>query len=143
MHILFSPASDPMLLDSLEGMNGTHKRLIEFLASSQAEITLAAESSGSPAPYDAFLSGFRIRKSDGPVYLALTDDGYLNLRGSLDNLSRYFASFKFESDEEMQHHHPEQIFQNGRPLLGCVAPDSLSLLVEVDSLHVADLKSES
>jgi hypothetical protein len=143
MHILFSHRSDPMLLDSLDGMNSTHRRLVEFLSSSQSELTLVAKRTGSPAPYDAFLSGFRVRKSEGPINLTLTDDGFLNLSGSSKNLSQYVAHFQFGEKEESTHHHPEHALHNGRPLRGYMAPGSLSLIVEVDSLHVADLDSES
>jgi hypothetical protein len=143
MRIFFSQQSDPMLLDSLEGMKDTYRRLTDFLSSPQAELTVAAERTGSPAPHDVFLPGLRIKKGDGPIHLRLTDDGYLSLTGSLENLSRYISSFEFDSNGEGKHHHPDYVTQNGQPLRGYVAPSSMSLIIEIDSVRVADLKDES
>jgi hypothetical protein len=143
MRILFSPESDPMLLDSLEGMNRTYERLKAFLAGAESTITALAEVNGSPAPADTFLRGLRVRKGDGSICLSLGEDGFLDLVGSVENLSPYVDHFSFDEDEEGAHHHPEYVYDQSGPLRGYISPDSLSLIVEVDSIRVADLKGES
>jgi len=143
MYIFFSPQSAPMLLDSFEEMKSTYRLLIEFLSSPKSTLTLSAKTKGSPAPYDTFLSGLRVTKTKGPIHLALTDDGFLDLNGSPENLSHYVASFKFGENEEGEHHHPEHAFRDGQSLHGYLAPESLSLIIEVDSGHVGELGDTS
>jgi hypothetical protein len=133
MYILYSPPGDPMLLDCLEGMATTHQRLLDFLSSSKSEIVLTAETAGSLAPHETFLSGLRIRKTDGPINLEMSSDSYLSLSGSPQNLSLYVAYFKFEGTEDGNHHHPEYVLENGEPRRGYLTPSSLSLIIEVNS----------
>lgn len=130
-----------MLLDSLDGMNNAYRLLVEFLSGPQTTLTLAAKIKGLPAPYDTFLSGLRVTKDNGPIYLRLADDGYLDLSGTQENLSYYVANFKFSDDEEGEHHHPEYAFRDGKPLNGYLSPGTLSLIIEVDSDYISQLEN--
>lgn len=135
--------SDTMLLDSLRGMNETLIHLQAFLESAKGEIELPAQTSGSPEPYERFLFGLRVRKGNGPIRLVRLPDGFLELTGAAENLARYIEHFSFEADEEGAHHHPEHEYDDAGPLRGYMSPDSESLIVEVDSIHIAELEDES
>src|SRR5262245_28215770 len=113
MRIYFSRGQDPMLLDSLVGMNALHEQLLRFVVSDQTVLALAADLSGIPAPYSELLAGLRIRKSEGPIHLRLTEDRWLSLTGSKENLSRYASFFEFDESEEGAHHHPEHVNVSG------------------------------
>lgn len=95
MKIYFSPGQDPMLLDSLKGMNAIHGKLQEFLSSHSSSISIDASLLGGPEPYDELLAGLDVHKGDGPINVSLTRERRLHLVGSPDNLSRYINFFKF------------------------------------------------
>jgi hypothetical protein len=128
MKIYFSPGSDPMLLESLEGMNSLHEKLIAFLASSENSIALPASSLGSPEPYQELLGGLEVLKGEGPLSLSLTPKRWLRLAGAPQHLAHYLSFFHFEESEEGCHHHREYV-----EVEGYIAQGSISLLLEVDS----------
>jgi hypothetical protein len=94
MRIYFTDGQDPMLLDSLDGMGALHERLQRFAGSDEPALSLAADQSGTPAPYAELLAGLKIRKSAGPIHLRLTDQRWLFLSGSQDNSARWFEELK-------------------------------------------------
>jgi len=143
MRILVSPRSDTMLLDSLAGMNRTSVQLRKFLEAPGTEIAFTAKTSGSPEPYERFLAGLRVRKDEGPIRLTLAADDFVELSGSLENLARYIEHFSFDEDEEGAHHHPEHEYDAAGPVRGYMSPHSDWLIIEVDTVYVAELGDES
>lgn len=128
MKIYFSPGQDPMLLDSLEGMNAIYDKLQSFLSSPATSLYLEASQRGGPEPYGELLLGLEIQKRDGPINLSLTSARRLHLVGSHDNLARYFGFFKFREDEQDTHHHPEYV-----RVANYIAKGTMSLIIETDS----------
>jgi len=135
MRIYFSIGQDPMLLDSLVAMNALHDRLRGFVASTQTVLALPADQSGTAAPYAELLAGIELRKGDGPLDLRLTPQRWLSLSGSQENLARYVEFFRFDDDEEGAHHHPEHANS-----AGYIAPGTMSLIIEVDSSWVEEMR---
>jgi hypothetical protein len=133
MRIYFSPDQTPVLLDSLMAMESLHRRLDSFLDSGEDSIRLQAEQWGDPDPYEEFLGGLEIRKSEGPLTLGLTANRWLELKGALRNLKRYVSHFRFEQDN--CHHHPGDV-----NLEGYIQPGSMDLIIEVCSDWIHDLK---
>jgi len=109
MKIYFSHGQDPMILDSMKGMNAIHDKLQRFLSLPSTSFYLEASQRGGSEPYDELLAGLEIHKGDGPINLSLTKERRLHLIGSPDNLSRYFSFFNFREDEQDNHHHPEYV----------------------------------
>jgi hypothetical protein len=143
MRIYFSSGEDPMLVDSLTGMNETHNRLQDFLLWEQKSTYLPADCSGSAEPYQELLHGFEIVKSEGPLKLSITNQRNLLLAGSVKNLLYCMRHFKFDAGEEGEHHHPEYVLVNGEPLPGYIAPGTLSLIIEVDSEWIESMQEEN
>jgi hypothetical protein len=75
-----------------------------------------------------FTDGLQIRKSEGPIRLQLTEQHWLVLTGSKENLSRYVSFFHFDESEEGAHHHPEH-----ENVSAYTAQGSMSLVIEVES----------
>lgn len=138
MRIYFSDGQDPMLLDSLAGMNALHDRLQEFVLSNSSELALPADRSGTSAPYSELLGGLEIRKTKAALFLSLTPHRWLLLTGSPQNLTRYISFFRFDEDEEGAHHHPEHVNEAGYMRSG-----TMSLIIEVDSSWMDELRAES
>lgn len=114
-----------MLLDTGTELNTLHERLAEFLASAESNISIPAQVSLSPTPYQQFLPGLRLEKTQDLVCLRLADDGWLELSGSDGHLSKYVSHFRFEPPDEDGHHHPDNA--------NYMAPGSLRLIIEADS----------
>jgi hypothetical protein len=138
MRILYSSQSNPMIVDSVGGLNELHERLLEFLATDQRVLRVETAVSGSAAPYDEFLSGLVIEKADGPILVALGQNRVLTIRGSAENLSIYAKYFRFRADEDGSHHHPEYVSCSGY-----MASGTLSVIIEADGEYIAELQSES
>ena len=136
MHIYYSEGSDPMILDSLDGMNGLYDQVMSFLQSDQRMLRIDADDKGDSGPYDERLAAFEFRKSDGPIMLSLSSSGILSAVGSVENLLIYAQSFRFSNDEEGNHHHPEYVDRERYMM-----PGTMSLIVEVNSDLVEELKS--
>lgn len=137
MRIYYSMPDELMLLDSLEGMNGLYARLEQFLASGDASLRLEADQWGTPEPHDEFLCGLEVKKGRGPILLYMTPAKWLHLTGSPDNLRRYVGYFRFGDDEEGKHHHPDHVQDEGY-----VSPVSMSIILEVSSDWIQELKSK-
>ena len=114
-----------MLLDSGTELNALHERLAGFLASAESNMSIPAQVSLSSEPYQQFLPGLRIEKTQDLVCLRLADDGWLETSGSNAHLSKYVSHFRFEPPDEDGHHHPDNAYY--------MAPGSLRLIIEADS----------
>jgi len=138
MKIFYSPDSNPMLLDSVEGMNKLHKELVSFLSSEQKQKKFEAETSGNPQPYEEFLCYLDILKSKGPINLSFTKDRGLFLEGSKENLEKYISHFQFEPDEDGSHHHPDNSLEKDY-----IAKGTLGLIIEADDYYINEYQYES
>ena len=140
MRIFASPRSDPMLCDSAQGMASLHKALRTFLASSAVEFEATAKTDGTASPYERFLAGLRVRKSEGPITLSKAhgQGEWLVLEGSQENLERYASYFHFPQDTEDGHHHPETC-----DVPGYMSKTSLNLIIEVDSTFDGEMSDRA
>lgn len=136
MRIFRSPKQDPMLLDSMAGMHASYEHLKAFLQSADLATTFEADCSGKAEPYDELLPGLIVEKTEGPIRLSVTPNKWLNLRGSVENLTRYIGNFEFRNDEEGEHHHPEYPHEKDY-----ISPDSLSLIIEVRTDVIEQLRT--
>jgi hypothetical protein len=114
-----------MLLDTGAELNALHSRLAEFLVSAERNISIPALVTSSPAPYEKFLPGLRLKRARDRVSLRLAQDGWLELSGSDSYLSKYVSHFRFERPDEDGHQHPDNA--------DYIAPGSLSLIIQADS----------
>ena len=89
MRIFNSPTGDPMLLDTRTGLRELQARFKAFVASPVDTASFAAETTGSPAPYDEFLGGLRVQKRSGETSLILAADRWLELSASLRDLESF------------------------------------------------------
>ena len=85
MRIFNSPTGDPMLLDTRTGLRELQARFKAFVASPVDTASFAAETTGSPAPYDEFVGGLRVQKRSGEASLILAADRWLELSASTDS----------------------------------------------------------
>ena len=74
-----------MLLDTRTGLRELQVRLKAFVVSPVDTASFAAETTGSPAPYDEFLGGLRVQKRSGEASLILAADRWLELSASTDS----------------------------------------------------------
>jgi hypothetical protein len=129
MRIAQSSEGSPMLLDSRAALVDLHDKLQAVLSSASIELELRAEQDGDPSPYQVFLPGLVVRKTDGPILLSQSQaHGWLSLQGSVQNLRRYVSYFYFGPGQEGGHHHPENC-----DLPGYLSSSSMSLIIEADS----------
>jgi len=133
MRIYFSSDQTPVLLDSLQAMNALYQRLEAFLSSGEQHIRLEADRWGSPDPYDEFLGGLEMQKGEGALMVSMMPSRWLHIMGAVHNLKRYVSHFHF--DEDNIHHHPENVSPDGY-----IQPGSLSLIIEVCSGWIEDLR---
>ena len=127
MRIYFSTGFDPMIVNSILGFNEIHERLREFLASESRSISLSANISGRAEPYEIFLGGLEIEKTQGPIHVSLSGTQTLKITGGIENLRIYTDFFRFREDEDGSHHHPEYVRR-----VGYIAPGTLSVIIEAD-----------
>ena len=92
-----------MLLDSCAGLRDLHGRIKAFVESAENTLALPAAIEGSPAPYERFLSGLRLTKSEGKASLARGADDWLHLSADSTELRR-FAEVVLVEDETDHHH---------------------------------------
>jgi hypothetical protein len=102
MHIFSSSGSDPMLLDSAQGLRALHEALGAFLASRSFNVAFEAATSGSPAPYDKFLLGLRVSKGS-VAQLQVSAAGWLELSASPEELQGFRERFLVSADGEHRH----------------------------------------
>jgi hypothetical protein len=134
MRIYQFPDSDVMILDSLVSLNQLHDQLTKFLASDLPDLRLTADVQGSAAPYDSLLAGLSLEKADGSIHVSITNDGWLEISGGVENLIVYVDVFRFTPDEKGAHHHPECV---DRP--NYMHASAQPVIVEADTQHIVDL----
>ncbi len=128
MRIYYSVGSDPVILDSIMGLNNIHDSLKGFMSSAEKTLSLTADTSGSPRPYNELLRGLEVEKSEGAIFVSVTAQRYLRIAGSVENLRIYIDFFQFAEGEESHHHHPEYV-----DTPGYIKPGTLSLVIEADA----------
>ena len=137
MKIFYSSGSDPMLLDSVEGLNSLHKSLNEFIESGSRLKRFEAVRTGSPEPYQTFLPYFEVEVNDGPVKVEFGNENGLRLIGNRELLEKCIKAFRFKENEDGQHHHPIDFLGNDN-----VAPGTLGLIVEADDYYINEYQNE-
>ena len=105
-----------MLMSTRLGMAKFKKQFKAFVLSSVESASFDAEISGNPEPYDEFLNGLRIKKSNGPAQLRITEDKWLEFMGNIDALNELEMRLGVENDGEHSHFYSSPV----------------SLIIEVD-----------
>jgi hypothetical protein len=105
MRIFNSQSGDPMMLDTVQGLKEFRRRFADFLASGEATTAFVAETSGSPEPYEEFLSGLRVRKAESDPELCLADDNWLELSAQPKELGTFQEALSVESDGDHNHYY--------------------------------------
>ena len=128
MRIYFARNSDPMITDTVAGLNAIAQRLRQFLRSDEPTTSLKADAAGSPEPYEVLLPGVEFAKTKGPILVELLPERGLRVSGSPENLRTWCSYFSFrENAQNGDHHHPEHL---DRP--GYIDPRTLSVIIEVE-----------
>ncbi len=126
MRIFFSrDGSDPMLLDTKAGLRALHDRLVAFLRSSASSAEFGAETDHSPEPYEEFLLGLRLLKTQETTRLTIGTDRWLTLEGSPADLGECVRRFLVKENDGHTHLY--------------TAP--VSLIIEADSTRGAEIAS--
>ena len=128
-----------MILDSVQGLNDVHRKLKEFIASTETALRLEADTWGNPQPYDEFLPNLEFKKTDGPIFVSFNEDRGIKVAGSVENLEIYTDFFQFAEDEDTDHHHPEYVLDKE----DYIAPGTLSLIIEADNYYIQEHQYES
>ena len=136
MRVYFSEGSDPMILDSLDGLNTLYDRLLSFLESDDDLLRIDAEMEGDAGAYDERLPALEVAKAQGPIMVTLSSARVLTIAGGVENLSVYAQGFQFRANEEGNHHHPELIKRDD-----FLMPGTMSIVVEADSELIEELRS--
>jgi hypothetical protein len=89
MQIFNSDVGDPMLSDSVPGLEELQRRFIRFLASDAERASFPARMDGNPEPYKEFLGGLRVRKDLHTSQLHISLDRWLELAGPLAELQQF------------------------------------------------------
>lgn len=127
MRVYFSPESDPMITDTVAGLNALASRIAEFLDSEDRSLYLQADTTGSAAPYEALLPGVEFVRVDGPILVSLASEFGLRVTGSAENLRIWASHFKFSPHAvDGDHHHPEHVMR-----VGYIDSRTLSVIIEV------------
>lgn len=129
MRIYFTPGHDPMITDTVAGLNALASRLTAFVFSSETEFHVHAETSGSPEPHESLLPGIVFSKAGGPILVTFDHPKGLRVSGSPENLSLWCSHFEFPlSATDGDHHHPEYIRRDGY-----IDSRTLSVIIEVQT----------
>jgi hypothetical protein len=127
MRIYYSPSSDPVITDTLSGLNTLSAQLQSFLASEEKRLFVRADTSGSPEPYASLLDGVEFKKSTGPILVSIEPAVGLQVSGSVENLCIWCSYFQFPASAvEGDHHHPEHVQRSGY-----LDSNTLSVIIEV------------
>ncbi len=94
-----------MLLDTVEGLRSFIGQFTEFLASGEVSAAFSAETSGSPEPYEEFLKGLRVEKTEGEPKLFLAEDKWLDLSAQPTELGVFKEKLLVESDGDHNHYY--------------------------------------
>jgi hypothetical protein len=127
MRIYYTEGQEPVVTETVAGLNALASRLSDFITSSKSELLLPAVTSESAAPYASLIHALLLIKREGPIMVTVEPALGLIVSGSPDNLALWCSHFRFPaSASEGDHHHPEQKFKAVYLL-----PGSLSVIVEV------------
>jgi hypothetical protein len=127
LRVYFSNRCDPMITDTVDGLNSIALRTRDFLKSSDEGLVLHADISGSPAPYDAFLPAVEFEKRQSSIVVTRLDRGGLHIAGSPENLKIWCNHFVFPlTATDGHHHHPDQVHRSEY-----VAAHSIPIIIEV------------
>jgi hypothetical protein len=103
MRIFNSPDGDPMLLDTVQGMEELKKEFNKYVQSSVKDASFTAETTGKSEPYDEFLNGLRVQKSKETTQLRISEDNWLELMASESGLIEF--ELQLGVDEGGDHNH--------------------------------------
>jgi hypothetical protein len=127
LRVYSSNRSDPMITDTVEGLNSVAATIANFLRLSDESLVLPADISGSPAPYDTLLPAVEFEKRQGSIVVTRSDRGGLHIAGSPENLKVWCNHFVFPlTATDGDHHHPDQVHRSGY-----VAAHSIPVIIEV------------
>jgi|SRR5215813_10392513 len=94
---------------------------------------VAGDTSGSPNPYDQFLSELIVQVTSGPV-CATVDGKTLRVVAGAEFLASFATFFVFGDDTPAGHHHHHDYWEGN----SYVSPNSVSLVIGVgDEIHAA------
>ncbi|MET0080567.1 MAG: hypothetical protein ABW119_19085 [Candidatus Thiodiazotropha lotti] len=123
-----------MILDSVENLNEIYKDLVEFAGSKNQKIKINAIVKGNPEPYSELLPYIELSKTEGKILVIFSEDRGLVITGSTANLLKYIEAFRFSSEEDRNHHHPEFELVNENSIsMGGLWP-----FIEADNDYVAE-----
>ena len=128
-----------MILDSVTNLNNTYLKLCKFIESNEEKLKLEAITVGSPEPYKEFLPYIEILKTKGMVSVQFSRNRGLEISGSKQHLQEYVGAFKFEENEDGNHHHPELSLINKEGF----EQSGLWPFVEADNDYVEEHENQS
>jgi hypothetical protein len=92
-----------MLLDSTAGLQAFQREFQRFIESPSTHVSFAAVTSADPAPYSELLGGLRIEKAHTPPCLRISEDRWLHLAASPEELTRLCGAFRDIADGDHRH----------------------------------------
>jgi hypothetical protein len=91
-----------------------------------AELSIDADATADPRPYDRCLVALEARTTDGPVRVALLDNRAV-VTGSVAMMRTFASYFRFDANASHGTHHHHEWFDGNE----CIAQDSAPLVVSV------------
>ena len=86
MYIFYSEESEPMLLDSVDGLSAIRTELLVYLSSNAQSVEFRANTDSDPQPYDRLLNGFRVTRASGVSELFIDNDSWLSIIADDDKI---------------------------------------------------------
>jgi len=100
----------------------------KFIEEEGTSIYVAADPSGSPAPFKSALEGLEFVKGEGPLLVTIENRRKLRIKGATKHLASYASQFLFGGSASAgDHHHPELDY---RP--DYISADSVPVVIEID-----------
>jgi hypothetical protein len=131
IRIYYTEGSDPMVTDTVTGLNNLANHISEFVASPRVDLVLPAVTTLNPAPYEALLPSIRFTKSEDSIMVSIDPRVGLSVVGAPEKLALWCSHFHFPAQAtEGDHHHPEHVHKSGY-----ISPSSLSVIIEVQDDH--------
>ena len=132
MRIYYLETANTMIMGSIAELNQIHAQLAEFLKSERRFLRLPAQVSGGTYPSRELLPALEVEKTEGSIYVSLSNERALRIAGGMENLMVYAEFFRFYDDEAGSHHHPECVEHSGY-----IKPGSLSVIIEPETEYFA------
>ena len=99
----------------------------KFIEEEGASIRIAADPSGSPAPFKIALDCLEFVKGDGPLLVTI-EGPKLRVKGGTNQLASYASQFLFpDSASPGSHHHPELDYPPDY-----ISSDSVPVVIEIE-----------